>query len=53
MPTNTESLNPIQDRALGAFIGLAVGDALGTTIEFKRRDTYPLSPTWPAAARSA
>ena len=29
------------DRALGAFLGLAVGDALGTTIEFSRRDTYP------------
>jgi ADP-ribosyl-[dinitrogen reductase] hydrolase len=28
------------DRALGAFIGLAIGDALGTTIEFKARDTY-------------
>jgi len=41
MPTNTASLNQMQDRALGAFIGLAVGDALGTTIEFKRRDTYP------------
>lgn len=41
MPTNTAPLPPMQDRALGAFIGLAVGDALGTTIEFKRRDTYP------------
>jgi ADP-ribosyl-[dinitrogen reductase] hydrolase len=30
-----------RDRAIGAFIGLAVGDALGTTIEFKARDTYP------------
>jgi ADP-ribosyl-[dinitrogen reductase] hydrolase len=30
----------VADRALGAFIGLAVGDALGTTIEFSRRDTY-------------
>ena len=30
-----------EDRALGAFIGLAVGDALGTTIEFNPRDTYP------------
>jgi ADP-ribosyl-[dinitrogen reductase] hydrolase len=29
-----------QDRALGAFMGLAVGDALGTTIEFRPRDTY-------------
>ena len=30
-----------RDRAIGAFIGLAVGDALGTTIELKARDTYP------------
>lgn len=29
-----------RDRAKGALIGLAVGDALGTTIEFKRRDSY-------------
>ena len=30
-----------RDRAIGAFVGLAVGDALGTTIEFRARDTYP------------
>jgi ADP-ribosyl-[dinitrogen reductase] hydrolase len=30
-----------RDRAIGAFIGLAVGDALGTTIEFQARDSYP------------
>lgn len=28
------------DRALGAFLGLAIGDALGTTIEFAPRDSY-------------
>jgi ADP-ribosyl-[dinitrogen reductase] hydrolase len=28
----------IRNRALGAFIGLAVGDALGTTLEFEARD---------------
>lgn len=28
-----------QDRALGALLGLAVGDALGTTLEFSRRDS--------------
>lgn len=27
-------------RSLGAFLGLAVGDALGAPIEFKQRDTY-------------
>jgi len=29
------------DRAIGALLGLAVGDALGTTIEFSARDTRP------------
>ncbi|MDI9849520.1 ADP-ribosylglycohydrolase family protein [Rhodoblastus sp. 17X3] len=28
-----------QDRAFGALVGLAVGDALGTTLEFSKRDT--------------
>lgn len=31
----------IHDRALGALFGLAVGDALGTTLEFTARDTLP------------
>ncbi|WP_454888735.1 ADP-ribosylglycohydrolase family protein [Sphingobium indicum] len=31
-----------RDRGRGALIGLAVGDALGTTLEFARRDTYPV-----------
>ena len=31
----------IHDRALGALLGLAVGDALGTTLEFSLRDTLP------------
>lgn len=30
----------IRSRARGAMIGLAVGDAVGTTLEFKPRDTY-------------
>ena len=29
------------DRALGSLLGLAVGDALGTTLEFSARDTKP------------
>lgn len=29
------------DRALGALLGLAVGDALGTTLEFTKRDQHP------------
>jgi len=31
-----------EDRAVGALVGLAVGDALGTTVEFKKRGTFPL-----------
>lgn len=31
----------VRDRALGAFVGLAVGDALGTTLEFAPRDSRP------------
>lgn len=31
----------IEDRALGALLGLAVGDAVGTTLEFQSRDSYP------------
>ena len=31
----------IRNRALGAFLGLAVGDAVGTTLEFSPRDSQP------------
>ena len=31
----------IRDRALGAFLGLAIGDAVGTTLEFRSRDAQP------------
>ena len=30
----------LRDRALGAIVGLAVGDALGAPVEFCRRDTF-------------
>ena len=30
----------ITDRAVGSLLGLAVGDAVGTTLEFKPRDSY-------------
>src|SRR5271163_4463084 len=30
----------VEDRALGSLLGLAVGDAIGTTLEFRSRDTY-------------
>jgi ADP-ribosyl-[dinitrogen reductase] hydrolase len=39
--TNIDVHGARRDRAIGAFIGLAVGDALGTTIEFSARDSYP------------
>lgn len=29
-----------EDRAVGALLGLAVGDAVGTTLEFRARDSY-------------
>ena len=38
--TDLNSFDAQRDRAIGALVGLAVGDALGTTIEFSPRDTY-------------
>jgi ADP-ribosyl-[dinitrogen reductase] hydrolase len=32
--------DPILDRAVGAFLGLAIGDAVGTTVEFLPRDAF-------------
>ena len=44
MDTNTSNLpdnhEAMRERAVGAMLGLAVGDAIGTTLEFKSRDTY-------------
>ena len=39
-PPSVPSKHPdnTRDRALGAFLGLAVGDAVGTTLEFRPRD---------------
>jgi ADP-ribosyl-[dinitrogen reductase] hydrolase len=34
------SLAATKDRAVGALLGLAVGDAIGTTLEFTTRDSY-------------
>ena len=36
-----QTADAIRDRALGAFLGLAVGDAVGTTLEFCARDAQP------------
>jgi ADP-ribosyl-[dinitrogen reductase] hydrolase len=33
--------DPTTDRALGCLVGLAIGDALGTTLEFTQRDVKP------------
>ena len=33
--------SPFKDRCIGALVGLAIGDALGTTLEFCARDTRP------------
>lgn len=38
---SSQSAESIRDRAVGALLGLAVGDAIGTTLEFGQRDTYP------------
>lgn len=35
------SKDAITDRASGALLGLAIGDAVGTTLEFTQRDSYP------------
>lgn len=40
-PEPSTSGDAVRDRAIGALLGLAVGDALGTTLEFKARDSYP------------
>lgn len=37
----SRGITALLNKCLGAIIGLAVGDALGTTLEFKPRDTYP------------
>ena len=39
VPPQTDAA--IRDRALGAFLGLAIGDAVGTTLEFRTRDARP------------
>ena len=37
-----DTLSPeILDRAKACLLGLAIGDAVGTTLEFSRRDSYP------------
>jgi len=38
-PVPNRSPDAIRDRCRGALLGLAVGDAIGTTLEFSRRDS--------------
>jgi ADP-ribosyl-[dinitrogen reductase] hydrolase len=38
--TPDTSLSAVRDRARGALLGLACGDAVGTTVEFRERDTF-------------
>jgi ADP-ribosyl-[dinitrogen reductase] hydrolase len=41
-PRDTAAASPgAEDRAVGALLGLAVGDAVGTTLEFAARDSRP------------
>lgn len=40
-PAERSMNSPTTDRALGCLLGLAVGDAVGTTLEFVARDTRP------------
>ncbi len=41
-PQPSTTAEAILDRASGALLGLAIGDAVGTTLEFKSRDSYPM-----------
>lgn len=40
-PVPATTAAAIRDRGIGALLGLAVGNAVGTTLEFKSRDNYP------------
>lgn len=39
---STSNPEAIQNRAIGALVGLAVGDAVGTTLEFKPKPSHPI-----------
>lgn len=41
-PAPDTSFAAVEDRAIGALLGLAAGDAVGTTLEFQPRDSEPL-----------
>lgn len=41
-PVPDDTAEAIRDRAIGALLGLAVGDSVGTTLEFTARDTCPM-----------
>jgi len=39
---STSDTEAIRNRAIGALVGLAVGDAVGTTLEFKPKPSHPI-----------
>lgn len=39
---STNNTEAIRNRAIGALVGLAVGDAVGTTLEFKPKPSHPI-----------
>ena len=39
-PRPSREPEAVRDRAIGALVGLAMGDAVGTTLEFRPRDSY-------------
>jgi ADP-ribosyl-[dinitrogen reductase] hydrolase len=39
---STSNAEAVRDRAIGALVGLAVGDAVGTTLEFRAKPSRPI-----------
>ena len=44
-PDQVRPLDICRDKAIGALVGLAVGDAVGTTLEFMPRDHRTVTPS--------
>ena len=43
----------VEDRALAAFLGFAIGDALGATVEFMTKGRSPLNTAFTARSLAA